>query len=171
MNKVYLLLIWYSGHLFKVPGLYAISCTWNCTGSTHYCWSGPFPDWDHCYCRHVTSVQVSFSAESSPKVYIGLTSKNFCYTGSCVTEMPPSFTSSSALLCSACWLSLCVVLIEQGSMEVALLCQPWFTTSHWQLWCGWGQRLCSCSRSWSLCSIVLLPNSSLLCHSSAGVRN
>ena len=59
------LLTWYPGHLLKIPGLYAISSTSNCTANTHYCWGGSFPHWNCSYCFHTTFFQVSHFTENS----------------------------------------------------------------------------------------------------------
>ena len=56
-------------------------------------------------------------------------------------------------------------------MEAVCWCQSWYTTSHWWPWCGWEQRLCSCSRSWSLCLSALLPDTLLQFPLSVGVSD
>ena len=124
------------------------------------------------YCFSSESVQ---NWSQSPKTVFMLyacIAIHFIYylAGNSGNKFPPYSTSSSAYLYFVCWSSLYAVLTKQLYTEAVWLCQLWSTTSHWWLWCSWGQRLCSCSKSWSLVCLVQLPPSSLLlCHLYAGV--
>ena len=122
------------------------------------------------YHLHVTGFEVSWfrSGYSHPKLFSF--SVCTCYwpflDNVSITQETPETkcyhishpTLYSTILYDDC---ICVVLTEQVSTEAVCLCLFWSTTSHWLLWRSWGQRLCSCFRSWSSYLVKQPPNSLL----------
>ena len=83
--------------------------------------------------------------------------------------MQPNSMYNSVLLSSVCYWCLWLGLTVRKSMVAVWPCQCSSTTSLWWLWCGWGQRPSSCSRSWSSSSLKSLPDTLSLSPSSVGV--